>query len=115
MCLKMIIRNFFAPLVEMRNYAVNEWTYGHVTSLHGKDVFTTIYNESHWNDQQPQLGTDSRHQQTVEVKRILSTVIQELNCKTILDLPCGDFNWIKDVLSANNRYLLRSVKSDLAL
>jgi hypothetical protein len=110
---KKIVRNFFPALVEMRNHAVNEWAHYRFRSRPIKEVFTTIYNENHWSDQQSRSGTGSNNQQTVEVKIILSTVIQELNCKTILDLPCGDFNWVKDVDFGTCRYFGADIVEEL--
>jgi len=40
-------------------------------------------------------GTGSNLAQTETIRKILPPLIRELNCRTLLDIPCGDFFWMK--------------------
>jgi hypothetical protein len=40
-------------------------------------------------------GEGSSLDQTAVVRLELNKIINELACQTILDIPCGDFNWMK--------------------
>lgn len=35
--------------------------------------------------------------QTAEIRRLLPLLIGDLDVKTMLDIPCGDWHWMKDV------------------
>jgi hypothetical protein len=97
MGIKTLVRSWFPALIDLRNRVYNDYVHSKFRNKPIKDVFTSIYNENHWNDKESKSGTGSNLVQTAEVKRILSSVVRDLNCKTILDVPCGDFNWIRDV------------------
>lgn len=60
-----------------------------------KQVFTEIYRGNKWGDKDSFSGPGSNLDQTEAVRRVLPLLIQELNFKSILDLPCGDFAWMK--------------------
>jgi 2-polyprenyl-3-methyl-5-hydroxy-6-metoxy-1,4-benzoquinol methylase len=42
-------------------------------------------------------GRGSDSDQTAQLKLELPLMLKELGVKTLLDLPCGDLNWMKDV------------------
>lgn len=60
------------------------------------DRFTKIYKENHWESEESISGPGSASDQTTEVKNIISKVIREYGISSMLDLPCGDFGWMKD-------------------
>lgn len=64
---------------------------------HPIDTFTRIYKKNAWGGVDSVSGRGSDHDQTVMVKEIIRHVIQKFNITSILDIPCGDFNWMKDV------------------
>lgn len=78
-----------------------------------QEVFNEIYKENHWNDSESKSGTGSNSIQTEEVKSILRQVVHQLNCKTMLDVPCGDFNWMKDVDIGICKYLGADIVNEL--
>jgi 2-polyprenyl-3-methyl-5-hydroxy-6-metoxy-1,4-benzoquinol methylase len=60
-------------------------------------IFEEFYRLNHWYDEESRSGSGSNLKQTSEIRRILPEILTALQIKTILDIPCGDFNWMKEV------------------
>lgn len=60
-------------------------------------LFNEIYRENCWGDRESLSGPGSSLTQTETLRRLLPGLILEIKCKSILDIPCGDFNWMKHV------------------
>jgi hypothetical protein len=60
------------------------------------DVFTDIYKENRWRSNQSLSGPGSTIEQTQAVIEVLPLILKKYNVKTMLDIPCGDFNWLKN-------------------
>jgi len=58
-------------------------------------IFTAFYQENRWGSDESRSGVGSNLDQTVEVRRALPLLVEELGCRSLLDLPCGDFNWMR--------------------
>ena len=66
--------------------------------LSPKQRFTRIYNLNTWKDPETVSGRGSSLASTEAIRRELPQLIKSLGITSVLDAPCGDFNWIKDVL-----------------
>lgn len=62
-----------------------------------KDLFTKYYRENSWNGKESLSGPGSDYEQTKYLIPELDFMLKELKIKSILDVPCGDFNWMKRV------------------
>lgn len=81
---------FLVPLLRTRrNHAPN--------SASPEDVFTDIYGTNKWGDKESVSGPGSNLQETEAIRRALPQLWKELNIRTVLDIPCGDFNWMRHV------------------
>ena len=68
-------------------------------------VFTDIYNSSAWLNLDDELyrqtesksGGGSTIKQTETIVKKIPLLLDIFNIKTVLDSPCGDFNWMKRV------------------
>jgi len=60
-----------------------------------KEIFTTIYETNHWGDEDSFSGTGSNLEQTKVLRKKLPHLF--LN-HTVLDIPCGDFFWMRSVV-----------------
>jgi len=60
-----------------------------------EEVFTDIYRQNKWGDAESVSGAGSNLEQTAEVRRVLPGLLAELGCQSLLDVPCGDFNWMR--------------------
>lgn len=59
-----------------------------------KDIFTNIFNINRWNSKESKSGPGSEKIQTEQIRKELPILIKKFCIKTILDAPCGDFNWM---------------------
>jgi glycosyltransferase involved in cell wall biosynthesis len=60
--------------------------------------FTNIYEKNIWNGKESKSGTGSDLAHTAIMRPQLISLINSLPIDSMLDLPCGDFNWMKEVI-----------------
>jgi hypothetical protein len=60
-----------------------------------KAVFTHIYHTNRWGSAESVSGAGSELKNTEKLVSALNTSFRELNIHSVLDLPCGDFNWMR--------------------
>ena len=60
-------------------------------------VFTKIYYNNFWEGKESRSGPGSNLEQTEQIRCELPILIREIGARSILDIPCGDFNWMKEV------------------
>lgn len=60
-------------------------------------VFEAIYEHNLWGGKESRSGTGSDKDQVQGIAEFLLEVIDEYNISSMLDVPCGDFNWMQDV------------------
>lgn len=60
-----------------------------------QDIFTHIYNTKAWGDDETISGSGSRAQEAQGLIHVLPQVMQLLGIQSLLDLGCGDFNWLQ--------------------
>ena len=60
-----------------------------------KDVFERIYAQNGWGDGESRSGFGSDEKQTEAIRAVLPGLFSELGVKSVLDVPCGDFNWMR--------------------
>jgi hypothetical protein len=63
-----------------------------------EDVFTWIYKNNYWGYESVS-GLGSTVSYTENIRLELPKLISQFNIKSILDAPCGDFGWMKILLS----------------
>lgn len=60
-------------------------------------IFTEIYKTNEWDSQESISGIGSQTDRTQIIIKELPILFKEFNITTVLDAPCGDFNWMKNV------------------
>jgi hypothetical protein len=60
--------------------------------------FERIFNRNLWGSEESVSGFGSTLAATENLRRRLPELIDELGIESILDVPCGDFNWMRHVL-----------------
>src|SRR5207253_2597392 len=60
-------------------------------------VFTRIWQSDSWGGSVSKSGPGSNLQQTAIIRREIADLLHELQVRRFLDVPCGDFNWMKEV------------------
>jgi SAM-dependent methyltransferase len=61
------------------------------------ETFNEIYEKNLWSSSESVSGAGSEIKNTEVIRRELPYLIQKFGIKSILDIPCGDWNWMKDV------------------
>ncbi len=87
---------------KMRGYGTDHLTTGELN-----DRFSEIYKTGVWlqNKEQKSLsGLGSEENATSNIIERLSDHLKSLNCQTLLDVGCGDFNWMSRV-SMSEHYI----------
>jgi hypothetical protein len=60
-------------------------------------TFTTIFNTRAWHSKESISGNGSELIQTKQIINELPSLFKKYNIQSILDIPCGDFNWMQHV------------------
>jgi len=59
--------------------------------------FVQAFDDRLWEDKESLSGPGSTLSYTSELRLTLPGLIRALGCKSMLDAPCGDFNWMRKV------------------
>lgn len=70
-----------------------------------KEIFTDYKTNRYWNSSESVSGEGSEILVTETLRDSLKELFEAYNIKSILDLPCGDFNWMKEVDLKDMNYI----------
>lgn len=70
-----------------------------------KEVFTEIYEKDLWASAESKSGSGSELRSTFKIREELPLLLSKFNIKSMLDIPCGDFNWMQYVNLGNTQYI----------
>ncbi|MBV9928504.1 MAG: class I SAM-dependent methyltransferase [Acidobacteria bacterium] len=76
-------------------------------------VFSEIYHKNVWNDPESVSGRGSTRARAAKIMARLPPLLEELRAQTLLDAPCGDFNWMRHTNLGPVRYVGADVVPDL--
>jgi hypothetical protein len=62
-----------------------------------EETFRDIYRRHHWAGSGSPSGAGAGEAQTARLRAELPALFRELRVQTLLDLPCGDFSWMRGV------------------
>ena len=85
----------------------------HLRNQSAKDIFSDIYEGNRWRGEKSRSGTGSDPAQTATLKRRLKALLDELSITSLLDIPCGDFLWLKDIDLADIEYIGADIVPEL--
>lgn len=81
-----------------------------------QQTFTEIFRSNHWNGKHSVSGTGSDPENTEHLGTILSHVVNKHHIQSLFDCPCGDFFWMKNLVSQwNVRYTGADIVPDLVI
>lgn len=80
---------------------------------HMQLTFAPFYTENRWGDAESVSGPGSSLERTAKLRQELPALLEELGARTLLDAPCGDFNWMKDTALNLDQYLGADIIPDL--
>jgi len=58
-------------------------------------IFTQIYRSNAWLDTESKSGPGSTVSRTRLLRPRLTELVRNLGIRSLLDVPCGDFNWMR--------------------
>jgi len=70
-----------------------------------QSTFAPFYTENLWGDSESKSGPGSSRARTAKLRNELPGLLHEIGARSMLDAPCGDFNWMKDTPLALERYV----------
>ena len=70
-----------------------------------KDRFNDIFNNNFWKNKESLSGPGSTLKATEHIRNKIPYIIKKYNIKTILDAPCGDMNWMKELINNFEYYI----------
>jgi len=68
-----------------------------LSKLSLEERFARIYETNLWFDAESRSGTGSSLDTTARLRDSLPPLLRRLNARRLLDVPCGDFNWMSHV------------------
>lgn len=78
-----------------------------------KEVFNDIYYRNRWGDRESISGRGSNLRQTLVIIKKIPVLLDKFHVTTMLDAPCGDFNWLKEAQLNLERYIGCDIVADL--
>lgn len=80
-----------------------------------ENVFTDIYHYNAWGSGKSISGPGSETAQTKIIIEELKQFLHKKGISSILDIPCGDFNWMNKVINDELRYVGGDIVKPLIL
>ncbi len=102
------------PLLPNVYRTVRAWHEGRrLRSMTVEARFVEIFRNNGWAGTESVSGLGSDSQQTRIIRRELPPLLRALNVCSVLDLPCGDYAWMRDVDLDGIDYLGADIVSEL--
>ena len=60
-------------------------------------IFSFIYKHNLWENEESVSGRGSTLARTTVIRKEIPSLFKELNVHSLLDAPCGDFNWMRQI------------------
>ncbi len=70
-----------------------------------QEIFSQIYEENYWGNGESRSGGGSTLEATASLRCELPGVLVELGARSMLDAPCGDFHWMREVELGVEQYI----------
>ncbi len=78
-------------------------------------IFKNIFNNNLWKSKESISGPGSELSNTKNLRQNLPYLFKSLNIKSLLDVPCGDMNWMKTVNLEGIKYTGWDIIEDLVV
>lgn len=78
-----------------------------------KKYFSKVYSRNLWEGKNSRSGQGSEGEFAIQKKKILGEIIKDYKIESILDIGCGDFYWMREVVQLVQKYHGVDVVDDL--
>jgi hypothetical protein len=68
-------------------------------------IFRRILRQNEWGDRESVSGPGSSLARTETIRREIPRLLKEIDARSLLDAPCGDFNWMRAAQLDLDRYI----------
>lgn len=85
-----------------RPYGVNPFPRAfenHMAAGGRETIFDGIYKQNFWSSPHSRSGVGSELEFTNHYRAALSSLIKEMQFSSVFDAPCGDLNWMQDIIN----------------
>ena len=82
-------------------------------TMERQELFDLIYKVNAWGSSESRSGAGSTLAATEHIRRELPALFSNFGVKSILDIPCGDMNWISKILNPELNYIGADIVGDL--
>lgn len=90
-------KKIFARINAIINRRSAETTITQLQGRSAREIFGDIYHKNYWGNSDSRSGAGSDLVQTAVVRRELPKLITQFDIRAMLDIPCGDWHWMKEV------------------
>ena len=66
-------------------------------NMSNQALFTLIHDKDLWNGKESVSGPGSTFDATRNIRASLPGLLERFSIRSVLDIPCGDFNWMQHV------------------
>ena len=70
-----------------------------------KNIFIDIYDNNGFGSLESKSGPGSTLDGTQKLRESIKKLIKDKNIKSVVDIPCGDFNWMKEIVFNFENYI----------
>jgi len=70
-----------------------------------KNIFTEIYDNNGFGSLESKSGPGSTLDETQKLREKIKSIVKDKNIKSVVDIPCGDFNWMKEIVFNFDSYI----------
>jgi SAM-dependent methyltransferase len=88
-----------------KKHAAKKWVVRLWVRYQPRRVFLDIYSKNSWGGAESRSGSGSSLEQTKTIREQLPTIVAKFGVKSFLDIPCGDFYWMKQVRLDVDEYI----------
>lgn len=85
----------------------------YLSSRTAEDIFTEIYEENGWLSPESSSGRGSTLAVTAALRAELPRLIDRLGIRSLIDAPCGDFNWMQHTELGIDNYIGADIVPEL--
>ncbi|SMO76464.1 class I SAM-dependent methyltransferase [Fodinibius sediminis] len=78
-----------------------------------QETFSEIHHNNHWQGAESVSGEGSSRSQTDKLARKLPELLKDYDIDSMLDLPCGDFSWMKHLALPLTSYIGADIVPEL--
>lgn len=102
---------FVSNILIVRKNNSNRNSLKHVEDFYMEDkkeyekIFSGIYENYGFGSLESRSGPGSTLSETEYIREEIKSLIQDKGIKSIVDIPCGDFNWIKEIVFNFESYI----------